>query len=284
MNPEEGMVIAKRLFQNVCFVASYMDDLHPKLLEKVNGSKSDRDKRLVSLYQRSLAWMLTLAKLNKVTYFQAIVAGTRALLETTVDIVLMYHDKGPQSASKMEWWEESEKLKAAEALMKYFEKSKKPVPDPYRPIEDFVKNRGAQIDQQRLILWPNPKNNKPRHPKRWTGDWDLLTDVREVDKLQGAAIKDELGTTLEEFYEATFRSMCWNTHGSGLGGIRGLDTTGFLSLCATALKWSSDLAMFSTKIVLADFGLTNQLQEWNSAKAYRMQICLGQVQIPSDPA
>ena len=38
--------------------------------------------------------------------------------------------------------------------------------------------------------------------------------------------------------------------------------------------------MFSTKIVLADFGLTDQLQEWNSAKAYRIQLRLGQVQIP----
>lgn len=280
MNSEEGKVITERFFQNASFVASYMNGLHPKLLEKVKGSKNDREKRLVSLYQRSLAWMLTLVNLNKVTYFQAIVAGTRALLETTVDIVLMHHDKGPQSTSKMEWWEESEKLKAAEALMKYFERSRKPVSDPYLPIEDFVKNRKAEIDQQRLVLWPNSKNNKPRHPTRWTGDWDLLTDVREVDKLRGAAIKEELGTSLEEFYETTFRSMCWNTHGSGLGGIRGLDTDGFLSLCATALKWSSDLAMFSTKIVLADFGLTDQLQEWNSAKAYRIQICLGQVQIP----
>ena len=128
------------------FVAFLMSHLHPKLLEKVRAS-NDREKRLMGLYQRSLAWMLTLENLKKVTYFQAIVAGTRALLETTIDIVLMHHDKGPRSASKIEWWEESEKLKAAEALMKYLERSKKPVSDAYQPLRDFVKNRKAEIDQ-----------------------------------------------------------------------------------------------------------------------------------------
>ena len=88
---------------------------------------------------------------------------------------------------------------------------------------------------------------------------------------------EELGTSLEEFYEATFRSMCWNTHGTGLGGIRGLDKNGFLFLCANADKSSSDLAMLSTKIVLVDFDLTDHLQEWAAVKADRLKICSGEV-------
>ena len=82
-----------RLKKNLSLVAFYMNELHERLLALPLFMNHDREKRILALYQRSLAWIRTLTVLDKTTYLQAIVASTRALLETTIDIVLMHHDK-----------------------------------------------------------------------------------------------------------------------------------------------------------------------------------------------
>jgi len=249
-----------RLKKNLSLVAFYMNELHERLLALPLFMNHDREKRILALYQRSLAWIRTLTVLDKTTYLQAIVASTRALLETTIDIVLMHHDKTTNSSEKMEAWEESGKLKAAQALISYFRRSKKPIPDLYSQLVSFVDKNQSIILNERNIHWPCTKG---KHPERWTGSSSLLDDIRIVDKSEKSIFEIELGFCLEEFYEAMFRPLCWNIHGSALGGIRGLNANGFHSIICTSYKWSSDLSMLGAKYVIAEIGQPQFLQEWD---------------------
>jgi len=52
-----------------------------------------RDTSLKGIWLRALAWMQSLETLNHTKHVQAISAGNRALLEISVDMVLLHHDK-----------------------------------------------------------------------------------------------------------------------------------------------------------------------------------------------
>lgn len=228
----------------------------------------------MGMYIRAMAWMSTITTLNKREYFQAIVSGNRALLEMFVDMCLLSYDKTDYSVLKMKWWEKSAKYKAAESLVKYYQNIGETVPDEYQAERDFVIMNKKEIETKRLELWPN-KENKPRHPQnRWTGNPNLFEDIKEVDEIFGALIKDELGKSLIEFYRTEYNRMNWMVHGSALTGIRDFSTESFHGLCALAYKNCSDLAMLCIKIIFFDYDFITHYpdakKDWEELKNKRI--------------
>jgi hypothetical protein len=181
--------------------------------------------------------MRSLAKLNQSTDFQAVAGCNRTMLEIVVDMILLHHDKTTHSAYWMEQWELSAKLQVAECLINYFRRMGQPVPPEHKAEKEFVQQNQASIRTQRFSLWPSCKG---RHPSRWTGQANLLSDIREADRLQG--------TKLEEFYETRYRQICWDIHGSGLASVRGLQKSSFDAKCGLAYKACGDFAMLCTHI------------------------------------
>ena len=233
MNLEESEIWAKSCYQDVVLVSDFMQLQVNPFFENI-AKTSDRDVYIHGLFLRSLAWMLSLRKLNQSRDFQPIVSGARSLLETTVDLVLIHYDKTNSSGWKMRFWGASAKLKAAKTAIEYFKnRARKSIPDEYQDMENFILNEESTIESMRISLWADPKNpTKSKHPERWTGHGrDLLADVREADKLHGSVIEKHLGSNLEEFYETEYRRLNWNVHGSGLTGVREVEPEG-INICA----------------------------------------------------
>jgi hypothetical protein len=202
------------------------------------------------VFLRTLAWMHTLTKLNEPVDFQAVVVASRALFEIAVDTVLMLRDPKANPAEKMIAWEESAKLKSASRAVEFFARAGQAVSQPYVPMQDYVKKHGARIERLPAMHWPQRKG---RHPDRWTGR-TLAEDAAGADALLPAG-------EFTKFYATVYPSRCWNTHGSGLAGVRHLDATEFPGVSALAF---GDCATFA--LLIAEEGL-RAMALWDEAVA-----------------
>jgi hypothetical protein len=190
---------------------------------------------------RSLCWQYSLTRLTSPSDFQAVFGAARALLEIAIDAALLQHL--PDAPAQMHDWEESAKLKHAEALRRHF--NGRGVPPEYAPPIAFANHEGTRIVAARLARgWT--KKGKPQHPNRWT-DQDLGTDAARADSLDSS-----LG--LSEIYETKYRQMCWYVHGSGSIGI-GLNTASFPALGGLMFRTCNVLSITHAKMLLRYAGL-----------------------------
>lgn len=269
MDLEKSKSFAEAHYQGIQIVAGYIQACHDSLLQTVLiPNENYRDGCLMGLFLRVLAWVHSLETLNDSKHYQAMVSGARTLLEITVDLILLHNNKSNEAGERMLAWAESEKLKTAELMVKYFQRQSIPVPDPYQPLEEMYNRRKQEIEDIRKKFW-----NKTTHPQRWT-DHDLLQDIRNVDQVYGSAIQADLGTTLEEFYRTEYSKMNWHIH-SGVATFWNLRPETFHLIAGAALGSCCDLAMLSTKVVLRDFRFTDAIdglsQEWSRIKELRAE-------------
>jgi hypothetical protein len=269
---EESKAFATGWYRGAEIVSRYMKDRYPLIEGAITNSQvGHRESCLKGLWTRAYAWMNTLARLNDPLDFQAISVGNRALLEIAVDLVLLHNDKTNGSGWKMHWWAMSEKLKASEQIIKFYEDSGLPLPGQYEVQEIFLRDESAGVTMMRSSLWPNRKNPS-QHPARWTGNGNLGDDILEADRLYGPAIKEDLGSTLEEFYRTEYRKMNWRIH-SGSAAFWNQPPQAYFLICGFGYKWGADLSMLSTKILLKDFGYVRVLEgleaEWESVNRQR---------------
>ena len=248
---EESRAFATGLFQGAQLVSQYMKDRYP-LIEsvKIKSESGYREAALKGLWMRAYAWLQTLAKLNDPLDFQAISVGNRALLEITVDLVLLHHDKTNESGWKMFQWNVSEKMKASEQIVNFYNAQGLGVPDTFEAQELFYKSEKSIVDNIRVTLWPNKKNpNKPVHPDRWTGNSNLFRDIEKADQLYGSVIEADIGTTLVEYYRTEYRKMNWRIH-SGVASFWNQPPEAFNLVSGFGFKWCADFGMVCTKIIL----------------------------------
>lgn len=274
---EESKAFATGLFQGAQIVSHYMKDRYP-LIEGViiKTETGHREACLKGLWMRAYAWMQTLEKLDGPLDFQAVSVGNRALLEITVDLVLLHHDKTNESGWKMFWWNLSEKLKASEQIVNFYTEQGLLVPDTYEAQKIFYRDEKSIVDNMRITLWPYKKNpSKPVHPDRWTGNSNLFPDTEKADQLYGSVIKTDVGSTLVEYYRTEYRKMNWRIH-SGVASFWNQPPEAFNLVCGFALKWCADFGMLCTKIILNDFefdaALEGLKQEWEEIKRQRDSV------------
>jgi hypothetical protein len=246
MTIEEYKAAAEGFYRGAVLVADFMQELSSNLLGTLINV-SNREENTMGMFLRAKAWMLTLKKLNNPVAFQAIVSCNRALLEIAVDMILLHHDKTDASWWKMQCWEQSAILKVSEQLKAYFDRRNVKVPARYNPQLDFIRDNKTLIEAQRLNLW-----GKKNHPMRWTGN-NLLHDSELADQYWGTAIKEEIGTTLIEFYETEYRRMNLNVHGSALAAIRYAPGKDFHITCGLTFKSCAELGALCTKVILDDY-------------------------------
>lgn len=271
---EESKAFATGLFQGAQIVSYYMKDrCHLIRGAIIKSETGHRETCLKGLWMRAYAWMQTLEKLNSSLDFQAVSVANRALLEITVDLILLHHDKTNESGWKMFWWNLSEKLKASEQVVNFFNEQGVTVPDTYHAQEIFYKDEKSIVDNMRITLWPNERiPSKPVHPDRWTGSSNLFPDIEKADQLYSSVIKADIGSTLVEYYRTEYRKMNWRIH-SGVASFWNQPPASFNLVCGLAFKYCADFGMLCTKIVLADFGFDASLeglkQEWEKIKRKR---------------
>lgn len=212
-------------------------------------ARNSRDQVLKQLWTRTYAWLLTFEQLNESKHYQAIAAGCRAVLEFTVDVALVHKSDADGLAMKMRFFMDSEKLQLADRLFSYFEDRGEQVPEQFASLMQF-RNDGETIRQNRKVLWRQDK-----HPPRWTGK-SLADDVKEVDRLYGKEIVEELEMSLEQFYWTEYRRMNWHIH-TGLASTWMMPAPTFSITVGVMLKWGLKLGFLLVKLVLIDFGFTS---------------------------
>jgi hypothetical protein len=218
---------------------------------------------------RITAWLRSLGKLNHPGDFQPVSFASRALFEIAVDLTLLQCDPKHHPHALIMAWEESAKLKQAEAVVRHF---KKPPKQPAH-VEAFkFKDReGDRINALRLKFWPS-KNQKPKHPDRWTGR-NLPDDAARADRVAGFEFS--------KFYAERFSYLCWNTHGSGLAGVRTLTEQNFPAMSALAFAESARFAVIGTDLILRVFEKHDAITEARyrrleaDRKAARADVILG---------
>jgi hypothetical protein len=219
-------------------------------------SKAPRDKALLQLWARAYSWILTLNKLNEPKDYQSVAITVRALLEISVDVALIHKGDADGFAMKMAAFLEVEKLKMCEQLVAYYIDKKLPLPRMHQMHKDFIDNNKSRIENNRSIWWPKLKANDV---KRWTGN-DLSRDVKEVDRLYGEELTEDLDMPLEEFYRTEYRRINWHIH-SGLASTWEMPIESFAISAGFGIKWSVDLAFLIAKIILLDLKLTSHLPD-----------------------
>jgi len=190
---------------------------------------------------RIVSHLRSLSKMNHPSDFQAISAASRALFEINVDIVLLTLDSLNHPISKISFWEESAKLDRADKMVDFYAKNSTLIrPNFYQENVDFINLKGANIRSQRKT----DKNGKKIHTARWTGR-DLRND---------AIIADGYGNfKFEEFYVLRHSPLCWNTHGSGLAGVRFISEENFPAISAIAFNESARFALKSAQLIARKF-------------------------------
>jgi hypothetical protein len=269
MNAEECLSYSNAIFQGIPIVNQYIKERVMPLLAGLTNPQ-EREARLLGLYQRAFLWMRSLEKLSAPQDFQAIVTGNRALFEVTVDMILVAEGGPSYAPERMHWWEQSAKLKAAEAIIRYYSEAGLNVPNIYQFQQDFIMRNKTIVEQQRQALW-----NRPSHPERWTNS-SLEVDARRADEFRSDDVQEELESSLLEFYQTQIRRMHLSVHGSGLANERYLDREGFYIMAGLSYKWSTDFALFCTKLILREYGFSEHLpelaDEWRHLKAERLLI------------
>jgi hypothetical protein len=279
---EQTKAFATGLYQGTQVVADYMKDRWPTINAVMTKADTGyRDACIKGLWSRAHAWMQTLVKLNDPLDFQAISVANRALLEITVDLILLHKDKTNGSGWKMHWWGESQKMKSSEQIIRYYQQNGLDVPEQFDAQVEFVRDSKSSIDIMRTALWPNKRDpNQPRHPKRWTGNPTLFEDIELADAFYGQQVKADLGSTLVEYYRTEYAKMNWRIH-SGVAAFWNQPPEAFNLVAGFGFKWCADFGMLCTKIVLLDFGFGEVLddlrQEWENLRHQRDVLCFNEI-------
>jgi hypothetical protein len=200
-------------------------------------------------FHRALAWTISVCKLGDPSDFQAVITAVRALLEITVDVALLRHDAANHASEKVFAWERSAKLKLAESVKNHFDG--KPLPAEYTEVVAFVDREHDAIVALREQWWGLDRNQRTRHPDRWTGR-SLADDVTRAKPLL-----TQYGSSLdiESFYRAEFSKLCWNTHGSGFAGMRDIPEERFPALIAIAYRHVIEFSLLVTRMATEELGV-----------------------------
>jgi hypothetical protein len=170
-------------------------------------SKSPCEERIYGIYLRTRANIQSVLSLRQVMDFQAIVMLARNLFELAVDMKLLAVI--PDAVEKFAVFADVEKLRAAEKIVAYKASHPNSKVDA-SIVSSFIANCKANVDTQRVKLWPETQPTK-QHPKgkplpHWSGK-----NLRERTLL--------LGHPFDEVYEVKYPQMSWYTHSAGLTGF-----------------------------------------------------------------
>ena len=259
MNDVSAFPMAEATFKACQLAHQFINArVRPRAVQALEAAPSDANTFYGALL-RVVAWTHTLSKLNEPIDFQAGIVASRTLFEIALDVTLMHFDPTTYPPAKLLAWEDSSKLKAAEKIRDYFHRHGEQPTIEFEPHVRYIATNTARIGTLRAAYW----NGK--HPgNRWTGR-NLRDDARAATQLFS-------GGKFEQFYDTRYPQICWNTHGSGIAGIRNVRQEHFPGLSAFAFQACIEFALVAAEIVLRQFGLWDAATagEFDDAKTHRI--------------
>jgi hypothetical protein len=246
----EAVALATGLFQECPLVAEFIAGfVRPQLDRQL--PQDDCGAVLYGQLLRCQGWLQTLRKLDEPSDFQAVAAACRSLFETTIDMALLH--AAPTRVPLILAWEESTRLKYAEAMARYFEEVGGPPSPGYEGYVRFAKSQKSRIDALRTSLaWTDKKSHRPKHPDRWTNQ-NLDQDARDADRC-GHDFQ------FRAFYETEYRQICWMVHGAGFVHRR-VPALDFPALAGLLFPPCASLATLAAEIAVRHLAGWSKAQE-----------------------
>ncbi len=137
-----AMALGRGSFRTITDLEAFFSET----LRPIASRRVSEDRTLVT-YEGALvrvhAWLRSLRKLDHPEDFQPILAGTRALFEIAVDLTLLIHDPAA-TQGRLFAWEQSAKLKAAEATLRYYADRDEAIPSELDGQARFVRDCGRR--------------------------------------------------------------------------------------------------------------------------------------------
>ncbi len=187
------MALGNVHFEDCKTVHKFMAETVRSQVERFNDRDADNTVRGALI--RAQAWLGTFHKLDSPAHFQAVIAGTRAIFEISVDLAFLHHSRADHPAAKMRAWEFSSKLKAAERTRDFYAAPGRTMPAHLDERLRFIDRHAAEIRADRITRW-----GSARHPERWTGGANLREDAATADTLRNYGFR--------EFYDVRFAELC----------------------------------------------------------------------------
>lgn len=245
--------IAEASFKECQHVHEFLNArVRPRLEHALGDQPTKEQGDFHGLFLRALGWLRSLWKLNEPADFQAVTVASRTLCEIAIDVTLLHFDNGNYPHAKMLAWEQSAKLHAAMSIRRFFDERGETPTREFRSQIAFLAREQVRVERLRVQYWPD-RRGRGRHPPRWTGR-DLGTDASAATALFPEG-------EFDRFYATRYPQLCWNTHGSGLGGVRGLPQDQFPGLSALAFRECVHFAVVMAEVVMRHLAL------WDAALA-----------------
>lgn len=219
--------------------------MRPRIAAAAGGDEA-ADPFYVS-FHRVVAWLRTLWKLNEPADFQAVTTASRSLFEIAVDLTVMHLDSAANPPEKMMAWEESAKVKAAARIRDFVRRDGCGLAETDFLLQfSYLSSNEQRIKDLRKQWWPR-KDGRSEHPDRWTRR-TLPEDADNATKLYPTG-------KFDEYIAVRYPQICWNTHGSGGAGVRGISVEVFPALAAIAFKECAHFALIAAEMTLRHFDL-----------------------------
>jgi hypothetical protein len=224
-------------------------------LKSAVGDASDLDRTFRGTLLRFGGWLSTISKSNTED-IQATAAGARASFEFLADVAVLV--SGPGRMTEMIAWEDSAKLKNAEARLRPFTNSGKPIPADMKIHAEYVEREGARIRAARVKHWPASKDpSKGQHPDRWYDRTlpDVLKDCGGV-----------IDARLIDLFHRFSGPMNWGVHGSALVFARGISTSAIAQATSLYMVIVPHCALEAVELVLGHYKLTKSLSSLSETR------------------
>jgi hypothetical protein len=232
--------------------------LNPVLATQL--SLSEREKTILGLYYRIIAFCRSLLVLNNAIHFQSVASATRSILEIYLDLEILHQNKFTDGVTRVVAFMEAQKLKAARKTIKFFDNN--PTLLPSRSAIDaqreYVKNSEVRIVAQTETLWGMDRTKKPKTPEHWT-EWDL----------KSRAIK--LGKAFELLVNEGYDQRNFLIH-SGVTGVSGLNWRDFTILCALSYKTVHECLLGTFTVLVEELKLRAALEPFDEQREQLRRI------------
>jgi hypothetical protein len=215
-----------------------------------------RQRYVYGYFTRVHGWVTSLARLDRPSDLQAATSAARTSIEIIVDMFYVHLDATDGTAQQIVDWEQSEKLKWAEATVAFYSQLAVPLPAHQSESQLFIATNKVQIEAYRLQNWGlNPKTKKPRIRERWSGN-TVVTDIARLRNLrvcQQCLHASKL--SLEVLYAGQWKRLCAGVHGSGLALQRNVGFDTIVGVTALSIRDVIRLGVCATQIAIHDWGL-----------------------------
>jgi hypothetical protein len=215
-----------------------------------------RQRYIYGYFTRAHGWVTSLARLDRPSDLQAAASAARGSIEIIVDMFYIHLDPTDTTAQEIVDWEQSEKLKWAEATVAFYAQLGVTLPSHHSECQVFIAGQKQRIEKYRLNKWgQHPKTKRTRVRDRWTGR-NVVADIAHLKSLrvcQQCLHSSKL--SIEVLYAGQWKRLCAGVHGSGLALQRNVGFDTIVGVTALSIRDVIRLGVCATQIAIHDWGL-----------------------------